>query len=61
MLTENTGALHELKINPNNIKELIPFVLSSKQQITHDSFIFTFDIPNNLYLGLNIGNHIAIQ
>jgi NAD(P)H-flavin reductase len=33
----------------------------SKKEITHDTKIFTFELPEDMCLGLNVGNHIAIQ
>jgi len=36
--------------------------LTKKEQVTHDTYIFTFQIPNpNMNLGLNLGNHVAIE
>lgn len=60
-LPDNTGALYELKKNPDDGDELIPFKLIKKTQITHDTYIFTFQLPENMYLGLHLGHHIAIE
>jgi Oxidoreductase FAD-binding domain. len=33
-----------------------------KELITHDSYIYTFELPApNLTLGIRAGNHIALQ
>lgn len=60
ILPENKGALHELKQNFIN-NELISFKLMNKKKITHDTFIFTFELPKDMFLGLNLGNHISIE
>ena len=61
ILPEKTGALYELKKDKDDLHELISFKLVEKIQITHDTFIFRFSLPENMYLGLNIGNHISIE
>jgi hypothetical protein len=61
ILPSNTGALYELRKNPEDTKELVAFKLISKTQITHDTFIFTFQLPENKYLGINIGHHVIIE
>ncbi len=60
-LPEGKGALYELKKNPNDAKEIISFKLTEKKQITSDTYIFVFSLPEEMYLGLNIGNHVAIM
>ena len=61
IIPEKTGAIYSMKNNPDNNKEELPFKLIEKMQITHDTFIFTFHIPDDQYLGINIGQHIAIE
>ena len=60
-LPENTGALFELKKNPKDMQEVVKLKLIKKVQISHNTFIFSFEIPNNLTLGINVGQHIAIE
>jgi hypothetical protein len=60
-LTENEGALHRLKKNPDNPKEILEFKLIRVVDISHDTKLFTFELPDDMNLGLNVGNHIAIQ
>jgi hypothetical protein len=60
-LKENEGALYQLKKNPENPKEILEFKLIGVKEITHDTKIFTFELPEDMCLGLNVGNHIAIQ
>ena len=61
ILPEKTGALHHLKRDPEDKYELVKVKLIKKVQITHDTYILTFELPNDMYLGLNLGHHIAIQ
>ena len=61
ILKEKEGALFALKKNPEDSKELIPFKLTNVTDNTHDSKIFTFEIPDDMILGLNIGHHIALR
>lgn len=60
-LPELSGAIHALKRDPHDKSETIPFKLIHKKQITHDSFIFTFELPHNMYLGIDLGQHLAIE
>jgi NAD(P)H-flavin reductase len=60
-LPQNSGALYQLKKDPENAKELIPFKLMKITENTHDSKIYTFEIPDNMIFGLNIGHHIALR
>jgi hypothetical protein len=60
-LPEKKGALFELKKDANSIDEALEFKYINKTQISHDTFIFTYEIENNLTLGLNLGHHIAIE
>lgn len=59
--SKKSGALYELKKDPNNPNEELEFRLIERKQVTHDSFIFTFELPDDLNLGLNLGQHIAIE
>ena len=43
------------------MNETIDFKYIKKTQISHDTFIYTYEIPNNLTLGLNLGQHLAIE
>jgi NAD(P)H-flavin reductase len=61
MIKEKTGALYELKKDKENHKEELPFRLIDKKQITHDSYIFIFELPKEMILGLPIGQHLAIE
>ena len=56
-----SGAIYSLRKNPEDVKELVPFKLISKTQVTHDTFIFTFELPSNNYLGINPGHHVIIE
>ena len=60
-LAENKGALFELKKDPNSTDETLEFKFIEKSQVSHDTFIYTYEIPNNMTLGLNLGQHIAIE
>lgn len=61
ILPQNTGAIYELRKNPEDMKELVAFKLINKKQISHDTYIFTFELPTNKYLGVNVGHHIIIE
>ncbi len=61
MVQEGTGALQVLKKKPSDPQEVLQFKYIEKRQISPDTFIYTYEIPNNLNLGLNIGQHIAIE
>jgi hypothetical protein len=50
-----------LKNDTNSIDEVIEFNYIEKKQISPDTFIYTYEIPKNLTLGLNLGQHIAIE
>jgi hypothetical protein len=60
-LKENTGALQTLKKNLDDLQEVLQFKYIEKRQISPDTFIYTYEIPDNLNLGLNLGQHIAIE
>jgi hypothetical protein len=60
-LPEKNGALFELKKNPIDINEQLEFKYIEKKQISHDTFIYVYEIPQGLTLGLNLGQHIAIE
>lgn len=55
------SALTVLKLNKNDPQETLKFKLVNKVQISHDTFVFTFEIPNNLELGINVCQHIALE
>lgn len=61
LINPEENALTNLKTNPNNTNETLEFKLISKTQISPDSFIFTFELPENLKLGLFLGEHVAIE
>ncbi len=61
MVPDGSGALQVLKKKPSDPQEVLQFKYIEKRQISPDTFIFTYEIPNNLNLGLNIGQHIAIE
>jgi hypothetical protein len=60
-LPDKTGALNDLKKNINDASEVIEFKYIQKTQISPDTSIYTYEIPNGLTLGLNLGQHIAIE
>jgi hypothetical protein len=43
------------------MNEAIEFKYIDKVQISHDTFIYSYEIPDNMTLGLNLGQHIAIE
>ena len=43
------------------MNEALELKYIEKKQITHDTFIYIYEIPNDLPLGLNLGQHIAIE
>lgn len=55
------GALYEMKKNPDDMNEVIKFKFIEKKQISHDTFIYTYELPEGMNLGLNLGQHIAIE
>jgi len=55
------GALYDLKKNKKDKKEIIQFKLLSKESISNDVKIFTFELPEDKILGLSAGNHISIR
>lgn len=61
ILPENTGALFQKRKNPEDKNELVSFKFIEKKQITHDTFLFILELPEDQYLGLNLGQHIAIE
>jgi len=61
MIDENNSALVKLKKDPNNMNEVLEFKFINKKQISPDTFIYSYELPNNLNLGLNLGQHIAIE
>ena len=50
-----------MKKNPKDIDEVLRIKYVGKKQVSHDTYIFTFMLPDDLTLGLNLGNHIAIE
>ncbi len=60
-LPDKSGALFKLKKNPDDTFEALDLKYIEKKQITHDTFIYIYEIPDNLTLGLNLGQHIAIE
>jgi NAD(P)H-flavin reductase len=60
-LPENSGALYKLKKDPNDANETLEFKYTECKKISHDTYIYTYEIPDNLPLGLNLGQHIAIE
>ena len=61
MIEENISALIKLKKNPSDLSEVLEFKFIAKKQISPDTFIYSYELPNNLNLGLNLGQHIAIE
>lgn len=60
-IDENNSALLKLKRKPDDTSEVLEFKFISKKQISSDTFIFTYEIPESYNLGLNLGQHIAIE
>lgn len=60
-VSENESALHNLKKDPKDMNEVVKFKYVEKKQISHDTFIYTYEIEKGLCLGLNLGQHIAIE
>ena len=60
-LPEKKGALYELKKTIGDASEVVEFKYIEKKQVSPDTFLYTYEIPNVLQLGLNLGQHIAIE
>jgi hypothetical protein len=60
-LPDGTGALFQLKKNPNDKEEVLEVKYINKKQISPDTFIYTYELPEKMTLGLNLGQHIAIE
>jgi hypothetical protein len=43
------------------MNETLEFKYIEKKQISPDTYIYVYEIPNNLNLGLNVGQHIAVE
>ena len=61
MINEKNSALVQLKKDPSNMNEVLEFKFINKKQISPDTFIYSYELPNDLNLGLNLGQHIAIE
>ena len=61
MINENNSALIQLKKDPANMSEVLEFKFINRKQISPDTFIYSYELPNNLNLGLNSGQHIAVE
>lgn len=56
------SCLYALKKDPKNMQEVIKLKYTGKTKISHDTFIFHYNLPNKeMTLGLKIGEHIAIE
>ncbi len=60
-LPDNSGALQKLKRNPSDMQEALELKYIERKEITHDTFVFIYEVPENLTLGLNLGQHVAIE
>lgn len=60
-IPQGKGALFELKRNPFDINEAIEVKYIQKKVITNDTFIFVYELPKKMHLGLELGKHIAIE
>lgn len=60
-LPEGIGAIYQLKKDPQDKNELVTFKYHSRKQISPNTYIFTYLIPNDMNLGINLGQHIAIE
>jgi hypothetical protein len=47
-IPENSGALQKLKKNAGDMNEVLEFKYIEKKEITHDTFIYVYEIPQNL-------------
>lgn len=61
MLPNNTGAIFTLKKNSSDPSELVEFKLINRTQISPNTFVFKFELPEDEYLGINVGEHIDIM
>ncbi len=61
ILPENTGALFQKRKNSEDKHELVSLKFLEKKQISHDTFIFVLELPEDQYLGINLGQHLAIE
>ena len=50
-----------MKRNPNNINEQITFKLIKRQEVSRDSTIYSFELPQEMHFGLDVCKHIAIE
>lgn len=61
-IPDKKGALFELKKNPTDLSEVVKMKYIEKKQISPNTFIFTYEFSNpELVLGINLGQHIAIE
>ena len=60
-MPEKTGALFQLKKNPKDLNEQISVKLIQKKDVSRDSLIYTFELPQDMNLGLDVCKHIAIE
>lgn len=60
-MKEEKNALKLLKKDKTDLDEVLKFKYIEKRQITHDTFVYVYEIPDDLNLGLNLGQHIAIE
>jgi hypothetical protein len=58
---QGRGALFELKKDANDLNEQIQLKYIQKKEITSDTFVFVYELPKKMHLGLELGKHIAIE
>ena len=50
-----------MKTNPKDLNEIINLKYISNKKISPNTYIYTYELPNDNYLGINVGQHIAIE
>jgi len=60
-IPDNSGALQKLKNDMQDEDEAISVKLIKKTKISPDTNIYTYELKDNLTLGINLGQHIAVQ
>jgi hypothetical protein len=43
------------------MNEALEFKYVDRKQVSPDTFIFTYQLPEGMNLGLNLGQHIAVE
>lgn len=61
VLPDKIGAFFQLKKDSSDIEETLSFKYIEVKQISHDTFIYRYEIPHKMNLGLQVGQHLAID